>query len=455
MIAKVGHWVWAMATSALVAGGCAANYEKTTRARLSSVSYYTGNETVAPDPKQPPPSGTLASYVAYAMKRNPALRASYQRWRASVERIASRRQLPDPTVSYGLFVRSVETRVGPQRHRFSLRQMLPWPSKLSTAADASAARARAAEARFRARALELRKQVAAVYWRMWLLDRERAIQTKQRDLLKALSQAVRARVEIGKASLAALSQVDLSVSTLADRLRTLDAKRRMARARLIEAIGAPEEMPTPINGSTPVIGMPKRATEELRSWALTHPSIRSFGHEARASDDTARNAAAARRPNFTVGLDYIETGAAPMAGVADSGKDPIILSVGISLPIWSGAYASRAAAAKARAAAWTAGGQAARNKAVSTLNATLIELRDTQRRVATYKRTLIPQAEGVYGAVVGTFQTGASSLASVLLAERDLLRLRLGLVRARAKHAPPWATLEQVVGRALAGKEPS
>jgi len=453
MIDRIGRNAPVVVLSALIAGGCATTREKQAYDSLDHVRFYDGKRAAQAD--LPPPSGSLASYVAYAMKRNPQLRAAFERWRAAVHSIATKRQLPDPTISYGLFVRRVETRVGPQRHRFSLRQTIPWPSKLGTAADAASDEANAAEQMFRARALAIRRRVAAAYWAIWLLDRETEIQGKQRTLLRALSAAVRARVEIGKASLADLNQVDLSVSRLSDQLQSLAARRRAARARLVDVIGAPADTPTPLKASEPGTGLPHRQRAELERLALAHPAISAVELKAAAEIDRARHAHTGGLPNLMLGLDYIETGPAAMAGVADSGKDPVIVSVGISLPIWRGSYAEAETAARARAASWRATGLAARNKARANLRATLAKLRDAHRRMTTYRKTLIPQAETVYSAVTGTFQTGAASLANVLIAERDLLTLRLGLARARATYATTWAALEQIVGRALTSKEPS
>src|SRR5690606_14644794 len=101
----------------------------------------------------PAPDGSLGSYVRYAVTESPALRASLERWRAAALRIEPARRLPDPMVSYGFYALPVQTRVGPQRHRLSVRQDVPWPTKLTAAANAQSLRARAAQRRFEAQAL--------------------------------------------------------------------------------------------------------------------------------------------------------------------------------------------------------------------------------------------------------------------------------------------------------------
>ena len=92
--------------------------------------------------------GRLESYIAYALKNSPALEALFERWQAGINRIAGARRLPDPVISYAYYIRNVETKVGPQRHRLSLKQTFPWPTKFSAGADAVAAKAEALERRF-------------------------------------------------------------------------------------------------------------------------------------------------------------------------------------------------------------------------------------------------------------------------------------------------------------------
>jgi cobalt-zinc-cadmium efflux system outer membrane protein len=88
--------------------------------------------TVArPGPERPQlPGHSLGELRLHAARHNPGLRAAFERWKADLERIPQARSLPDPRFTYGYFIERVETRVGPQRHRFSLQQMLPASRRL-------------------------------------------------------------------------------------------------------------------------------------------------------------------------------------------------------------------------------------------------------------------------------------------------------------------------------------
>ena len=90
---------------------------------------------------------------------------------------------------------------------------------------------------------------------------------------------------------------------------------------------------------------------------------------------------------------------------------------------------------------------AARDRAVAELEQALANLRDSVRRVQLYETTLLPQAETTYSSTLDGYQSGRSSLAEVLIAEKDLLELGLGLFQAHASYGVSWAELERVVGR--------
>ena len=129
-----------LTVASLTLVGCGGTYESATRDDLASTAVVLSQGRVD-EGDAVPLDGSLASYVAHALAHSPALRASFERWKASTMRIARARRMPEPVVKYSYFIRSIETRVGPQQHKLSLMQAFPWPTALSAGADAASARA--------------------------------------------------------------------------------------------------------------------------------------------------------------------------------------------------------------------------------------------------------------------------------------------------------------------------
>ncbi|NOY90030.1 MAG: TolC family protein [Deltaproteobacteria bacterium] len=396
--------------------------------------------------------GSYESYVRYAMAKSPELRGDFERWRAATLRIRPARTLPEPVLTYGAFLRTPETRVGPQRQRVGLRQMFPWPTRLTHAASSAAHSADSAGRRFDARAVIIRRRVAEAYWNVWFIHRAKVVDREEREIIRALEQTLRARIEVGASDLAQLSQIDLRLSRLDDRIDALDETEHQLAARLLGVIGAPSGDETPVSDTPPVIEPPAESLRALLAAAIDHPRARAMIAMAEASDERALSERARRMPSFTLGVDWIETGAARMDGVSDSGKDPLALGLGVTLPIWVGSYRDREEGAHAEAEASRADADAIGLANQAEVRASLAGLRDSARRVRLYRHTLIPQARANYESVLGAYQAGRSSVADLLLADRDLLELSLGAARASADHAIAWAELESATGRPVSAR---
>ncbi len=425
-----------------LASGCAARYEDALRRDLSR----TAGTLRDHDVEAAEVDGSLEGYVALAMARSPELHERYARWRAETLRIARARALPEPTIAYGFYALPVQTRVGPQRHRLSASQSFPWPTRLTAAADAQSARARAAQLRFEARALDVAARVADAWWRLWVVERVAAVWREQLALLGGVSESVRGRIETNQATLADVAQVDLTRSRLDDAIAGLDEQARAARAALRAAVGAGPDVAMAAEGDAGV-ALPAEPAEALTRAVRAHPFLASFERMAEAGEASAASAEAERFPRFTLGIDWIETGPAAMPGVQGSGDDALIAHVAITVPLWQEAYDDAQRAAEAEAAAERAAGRSAEDAALAELEQALSAVRDTHRRARLYRDTLLPQAQAALESVLGAYAIGRTNVAAVLLAQRDLLEIAVARERALAEHGQAWARVERVVGR--------
>lgn len=438
--------------------GCAAQGEREIRRSLEDAGDDLDLDAVqqaleAPGPvDQPEPSafdGTPERYVEHALAHHPGLQASWQRWRAATHRIARERRLPMPSLTYGVFVRQVETRVGPQRHRLSVRQRFPWPGELTKGADAASAEARAVQREFEAHALEVQADVLRAYWRLWLVRASAEVERDQLALFEGVADVSRGRLETGRAHLADVQQVDLARSRLDDQITGLRELEVQAEARLRATLSVSPDASLPTGEDPPPLRLPNEDEAALRAAVHDHPRLDRWAVRAEARElrvDEARNA---RAPSFSVGVDWTEVGPARMGGLADSGKDAVMVSVGIELPLWQLNYAEDQKAARAEAAAARSEWAAARDMAWSQLSIAMAQLRDTARRAELHEHTLIPQAETALESTLGGYATGEGNLSAILIAERDLLELHLQQLELEANHAVAWAELERIVGRSV------
>ncbi len=441
---------WGLLVTALC--GCATSRETAVERELAA--HPRSQPASRPQAQRPPRqfAGGLNGYVTYALENNAGLRAAYERWRAQAYRISSARRLPEPELSFGIFVRSVETRVGPQQARLGLSQAFPWPSKLSAAADAASAVAHAEQRRFEAQSLRIMREVNDAYWQLWLVRRARAIHGEHLQVLRGLSETVRARFVTGSATLADQQQIDLSISRLEDLLLAMNKDERTFEAQLRASLGLRSALPLPTTDGPADATVPAASEADLMKQALTHPMIDSQKWMADSHDASARRAAAEGYPMFKIGADWIITGEADAPGVVDSGKDAVIVGGGMSIPLWQSLYDDSAAASRAAARSSLAEAESARDQAARDLAITLARIDDSARRVALHRHTLLPQAQAAYASVLGAYAVGRTGVAAALLSQQELLDLRLEQEKVRAEHSIAWARLEELVGARVAGE---
>lgn len=407
------------------------------------------------DAARPEFDGAPEGYVAFALEHHHGLRASWERWRAATHKVARERRLPMPELSYGVFVSRVETRVGPQRHKLSVRQRFPWPGALLAGAEAATVEARVKKRDFEARALELRAGVLRAYWELWLIREVMHIEAEQFEVWGAIAESALARVAVGDTTLAEVQAIDLERARLDDQIGGHQDHEREARARLLAAVAAPPDGAAPTRTALPTIETPQRTEVELRGLLADHPLLLRWRDQADAGALRAKQARQARGPGFSVGVDWIETGPARELGtgatVDGSGRDAVVVGVGVQIPLWQPNYAEDVKAAEADTAVARAEWAAARDRAAADLSVVWVRLEDSGRRAELHEQTLIPQAQSLLGSTLGGFASGRGELQTVLQAQKALIEIRLDGVRLHAAHAVAWAELERVLGVSVEG----
>lgn len=383
--------------------------------------------------------GALPAYQRYALQHHPALAAAWARARGAQAQIDASGVWPEPKISAGYFLRSVETRVGPQRARIGVQQPLPWPGGLQAQRQGAEATAGAAEAAAEAAARGVYAEVAAAYWSLWRLTAQRGIVAAHLDVIRGLSELNRGRLITGAVGLPAQQQIDLAAARQLDALGGLDAEIDMAKARLRAAIGAPAGLALPVQSAPPTIIDARPALAGDR-----HPAVQAEGLRAQAYDAAAEARRDKAWPTVALGADWIITGARDVEGLEGDGQDAFMLGLTVSLPLWQRSYAAEVEAAEALAE-----GQRAQQRA--TLDAQQAQgeiarraLDDAARQIALYTDTLIPQAEATHQAVLGAYAAGEAQIAQALLVQRDLLDLRLALIQAQARYATAEARLRSL-----------
>ncbi len=402
----------------------------------------------------------LAALLTRAAAHNPEMKAARARWQAAKHRSVAVRKWPEPVVSGGVFVRPVETRVGPQRARVGVRVPIPWPDKVRLQGDAALAQATVVRRRVDARLARLEAEIRRPWvQRSWLLQ-VATLYEAQRTLLVNLEPSLLARLRVGQATFADAQRLRLMIDALAERAASArDAAVAIeAQLRALANVPATAKLAPggfeadPFAGRAPPVAM--AFTEALQK----QPDV-LVGDAAVAAAAAQTSAAALRaKPDFGVGVDWVMVGAARMEGVSDSGNDALMVHVSAKLPVWRGAYSAEVDAARASHRAATATREAALRRAEARVAELLFVLRDARRKQQLYAKQLVPRAKSALQTVVRAYANGRAGFQSVIELQRQLLRYQVRLSTAQRRRVEAQASLEALIAAplsAFAARQPS
>lgn len=387
----------------------------------------------------------LPDYLRYAALNNAGLRASFERWKAALERVPQADALPDPRFSYVYFIEEVETRVGPQRQRFGLAQTFPWIGTLRLREGAAAAEAAAQQAYEKAK-LSLFYRVEAAYYEYWYLWQALAVTKEHIRLVANLEGVARMRFKAGAAPHSAVIQAQVELGKLDDRVRTLEALQRPTVAKLNAALNRPVHLSLPWPDVLPALSGAFSDEHVLQRFSDSNPDLRRLAQLVLKEDAGIRLARKNYYPDITLGVDYVDTGAAQNPDLADSGKDPIMAMASISLPLWYGKRRAAEREARHRKAAAEASRDDAGKRLEADLVLALYHFRDAERKIALYGDTLVSKAEQSLKVTKQGFEAGSTEFVSLIDAQRLLLEFQLAHRRAQADRGKWFAAIDALVG---------
>lgn len=302
---------------------------------------------------------------------------------------------------------------------------------------------------FQARKLRLFYDIRVAYYDYYSVAREIEITEANFELLTFWEAVVRNRYRTALSPHPDLMKVQVELAQLEDRLATARAKLAPTAARLRAALN--------LEAGT-VLPPPTRITFQEQSLAAdslfalvraNNPNLQAMTAAIQQAESGRRVASRSTRPEFSLGVDYIQTGQALNPSMAESGKDPWLVSVGVSLPIWFGKNRDRREEAEATWRARQYSLEDARDHLMATTTQVVFEHANALRAVRLYRDGLIPKAEQVLNATYTAYQADNADFLSLLDAQRQLIEFQLRLARNEAAVASREAELEMLSGHEL------
>ena len=398
------------------------------------------------------PEGTgtmvLDLLIDEALENNPQIQAAYNKWLAASYKIKPAQSLPDPMAKYTFFGDSIETRVGPQEHKFGASQKVPFPGKLDLKGKAQTKHAEMVREKYEAVKREVIKDVKFVYYDIFWVDKAIQITEEEKSVLENLEKVAQRKYESNLSPQQDVIKAQVGLSKLIDKLFLLRQNRRSLESKMNSILNRSER--GGLGGVEPV--EPMEFTYELDQLLKL---ARGSRQELLAANLAVERAEYEKSlagldffPDFTVGFDYIQIDSGDTTHVND-GKDAWMGTVAVNVPIWFDKLGAQFREKKAAMEASEKYYQNMENSVEYEVEDLYFKINAYADIISLYKTALVPQTEQAFDAARIGYETGEVDFLNWLDSERVLLQTRLAYYKAIVDYQKSIAYLERVVGRKL------
>ncbi|WP_462319627.1 TolC family protein, partial [Marinilabilia sp.] len=265
------------------------------------------------------PAQSLENYFRTAAENNPGLQAKYKAFEAALQRVPQVSSLPDPTFSFGYFISPVETRLGPQKAKFSLSQMFPWFGTLKAKEDAAALAAEAKFQEFVDARNQLYYKVAAAYYPLYKLNEWKQIEKENIEILKSYKEIATRNFENGKGAMVDVLRVDIMLKEASTNLTMLNKEEKPLLTTFNKLLNRAADKVVPIEVEEKTDSIPLYLNKD--SLMEQHPMLKRLELMRQSSEAAETAARKIGYPKLGLGLDYVAVGERTDMQVEDSGQD--------------------------------------------------------------------------------------------------------------------------------------
>ena len=326
--------------------------------------------------------------------------------------------------------------------KYTFMQMLPWFGKRDAMRGAAEAEARAAASRAEGAWLEIAMKIKSAYAQYHLTHENERLVREVLDLMARLETVAQARYAGGLAAQQDAIRAQVEITTMRTDLVMIEAERRRVAARVNALLGRPVVARLAEPRRARSIPPPSRlqAADLQERIAARNPTVAAEAARVESATRMLDGAYLNRYPDVTLGV-------APTQMGSKIAEWEVMFEV--SIPLQQGSRRAKEREARAMLEASRARHNAAATTAAGELAEALAGLEAARRTESLIAGSLLPQAELTFQSALAAYENGKVDFATLLDAQRQILRARQERLKAQAEAQMRLAEIERIVGEDL------
>ena len=395
--------------------------------------------------KSPDKHGNLQNLLKFALQNNPELKYYYKLYESKLSREKYAGILPNPQISWTYYLRSVETKVGPQRHNFSVSQKVPWLNKISTKTEIAKMKSKVVLSKLNTAKHYLLSGLKTAWFDYYFLGKKIKIYEKTIKIIRQMKELSLKKYQVSPKGYEKYVLLKLQEDLLKNKIKSLQNKVKPLLYKINSYLGGKLvkfDFPQKIR----LKHIKKSKKQLLAELKQNNPLLLEVEKQTDLKRSTLNLANLSSYPDFFVKLSYIETGKTDME-VKDNGKDPIMVTVGVSIPIWINENKAEREAVQTEISALQFKLKNTELKQKSILIKAFEGYKDAIRNMKFIEEKLLPSAKLGIKTSLNSYATGKNTVLGFLDFIKTYLKLRLSLEKEKTKAAKYVAIIEKLTGK--------
>lgn len=400
---------------------------------------------------------TLQDIVNTALKNNPAVIESENRWEEKISKVPSATAQPNPTIGFMKEgIPGSPWNIGDaMMTEISLSQEIMHPAKLKAMGKMAVNDAYMTKANYGEKQLEIYTQTKQAYYDYLYAKQAVIIGKESQQLMGQLTKLAQVNYSTGMVPLQDTLKAQTEFSTMTSDLYNMAAMEAVAKAKLSNLMGksAQNDFEVKEEFSAPA---PNFDLAELTKTATAEkPALIGMEYGVEMAKSGVEAANKERLPDFELSIGYA-TNKEPMIEPMGMGefmledRDPSWkVEFMVMLPVWQSKIKADIKSAEASQKAAQAALENMQNMAELDVQMALTDAQTSWRQIDLYQNTIIPQAEQTYQAATVSYTNGKTDFMTVLEAVNTLRNAKLGMYKAKVDYEKSIANLEKAVGKPL------
>ncbi len=385
----------------------------------------------------------LNQYLGTAAKNSPALKAKFNEYNASLEKVPQVGALPDPLLTFGYFIMPVETKNGPQQAKVSFTQMFPWFGTLNNKEDVFISAAKSKYENFEDAKSNLFFDVKSTYYDLYFIQKGIDITLENIKILETFKRLALIKIEAGTASGVDELRVELELNDLENNLALLKDKWFVNTVKFNNLLNVDDYRDIQMPETLWVDDLQYSKQNIIDSLTMNNHQLKSLDL---LKESFAYNEQQGRKqgsPNIILGVDYTAIG---KSGISpDAGKDALMVKVGITIPLYRKKYSAMVNEAVIQQ-------QVVEDKKLDKINVleTLFEkvyseYTDANRRIVLFKKQS-ELAKRAISLLESEYANSGKNFEEILRMDKSVLKYSLELEKARADKQASIAFINYLMG---------